>query len=129
MRIHVLRAMSCNNQRALRFVVSCASAICGSLRRTLSAGRRKLHNTDGPARMMVTHLNLAEVQDRQAVAPFVRELAGRQRNPVLGLMAPELPHCLNTHGRAEVCLRVDHTSCVLYVLRIVRLKRSPFVPK
>ena len=79
--------------------------------------------------MMVTHFNLAEIQDRQAVAPFVRELVGRQRDPVLGLMAPELPRCLDAHGHAEVCLRVDHTSRLMYVLLIVRLKRSPFVPK
>ena len=69
--------------------------------------------------MMVTHLDLAEIQDRQAVAPFIRQLVGRQRHPVLGLMAPELPRGLDTHGRPEVRLRVDHASSLLYVLLLV----------
>ena len=73
--------------------------------------------------MMVAHSDLAQIQDRQAKAPFIRELIGRQRHPVLGLMAPELPRSIDTHGRPEMCLRVDHASRLLYVLLIVRLKR------
>ena len=73
--------------------------------------------------MMVTHSDPAQIQDRQAIAPFIREFIGRQRHPVLGLMAPELPRGLDTHGRPEMCLRVDHASQLLYVLLIVRLNR------
>ena len=72
---------------------------------------------------MKTHLNLAEIQDRKAVALFIGKLIGRQRDPVLGLMAPELPGSLDTHRKSEMSLRVDHASRLLYVLLIVRLKR------
>ena len=100
------------------FIVSRASANCGSLRRNLSTGVVP-HDADGSARMMITHFHLAKVQNRQAVAPFVGELIGRQRHLVLSLMAPELPRGLDTHGRPEVRLRVDHASSLLYVLLLV----------
>ena len=67
--------------------------------------------------------DLAQIQDGQQIALFVGELVGLQRHPVLGLMAPELPGSLDTHGRTEMCLRVDHALHLLYVLLIVRLKR------
>ena len=79
--------------------------------------------------MMKTHLDLAEIQDRKAIALFIRELIGRQRHLVLGLVAPELPRGLNTHGRPEMRNRVDHASRLLCVLVFVCLKRLPFVPK
>ena len=108
----------CNvrTQRAVCFRCLFIPGKCGSLHRTLSAGG-KFHNADGSARMMKTHLDLAQIQDRQAVALFVRELVGRQRHLVLAPMPPELPRGLNTHRKPEMSLRVDHASrllCVAY---------------
>ena len=120
----MLCAASCENQRTVCFVIPCANANCGSLRR-LSAGRRKLHNADGSARMMVTHLNLAEIQDRQAVALFIGELIGRQRHLVLCLMATELPHCVDAHRKPQMSFCVDHTSRLLSILIIACVCEMP----
>ena len=59
-------------------------------------------------------LDLAQIQDRQAVALFIRELLGRQRHLVLARMAPELPHRVDADGIPEVHFRVDNTSLLLY---------------
>ena len=85
-----------------------------------SSGGHILDNGDGPSRVHERRpLDLTQIQDRQAVALFIRELLGRQRHLVLARMAPELPHRVDADGIPEVHLRVDDTSLLLYVLHCV----------